>query len=322
MGIPMLHDISTVPLSAFQEVVGPHCNPFLTVFVSGRMGPGKLQFLTTSFTGGGPHERVLAAIDYCKYLQSAALSNGAAPDQEVRVIFQGEDVPVNIPSVSWETMAAWNDVALIPDLYYFNARGYDDAQAYDMPWHDRASKVVWRGSTTGLFQQRVEDLDRLPRYRLCQVVSQLGAFADVGLNAAVQGADPQQEQLIQDRLAAEGLLKPFIPMADMARYRYILDIDGNSNSWNFMLKLRLGCCVLKVESDWQQWYAHRLVPWVHYVPVAKDFSDVESQIAWCLDHAEECAAIAERGATFARSMRFDDEMAAAAATVYSGLPID
>lgn len=316
MGVSMLQNVVTVPLAAFQEVVGPHCNPFLTVLVSGRMEPGKLRFQATDFAGGGPHERVLSAIVYCKYLQSAALSNGAAPDHDVRLILQAEDVPVNISSVSWETMASWNNVALIPDLYYFNARGYEDAPAPNMPWHERASTFVWRGSTTGLFHQRVEDLDRLPRYRLCRIVSRLGALADVGLNAAVQGADPQQEQLIQDRLAEEGLLKPFLPMGDMARYRYILDIDGNSNSWNFMLKLRLGCCVLKVESDWHQWYASRLLPWVHYVPVAKDLSDVESQIAWSLEHVEECAAIAERGAKFARDMIFADEMAAAAATLY------
>ena len=217
-------------------------------------------------------------------------------------------------------MTSWHDVALIPDLYYFQAKGYEGPLPATIPWSDRHERIVWRGSTTGLLQQRVDDLDALPRYRLCKIVSQLGAIADVGLNAAVQAVDSEQEQRIKDRLLAEGLLKPFVPMTEMARCRFILDIDGNSNSWNFIMKLRLGCCVLRVDSDWQQWFTPRLLPWVHYVPIAKDLCDAASKISWCLDNAAECAAIADRGTAFALNMRFDDEMAAAAATLYEQQP--
>jgi hypothetical protein len=121
---------------------------------------------------------------------------------------------------------------------------------------------------------------------------------------------------------AEGLFKPFLPMAEMARYRYIFDIDGNSNSWNFMLKLRLGCCVLKVESHWQQWFAQRIEPWVHYVPIAQDLSDLHTQIAWCLDNDAECAAIAQRGVRFAEAMTFADEMATAATRIFQTVETD
>ncbi len=312
----MTNDVSTIPLGAFQDIIGPHCNPFLTIAVSGNLAPGTLQFVTTGIGGGGPHERVLSAITYLKHLHGVVAPTPATVNRDVRFVFQAEDVPVNVPSASWEAMTSWHDVTLIPDLYYFQARGYEDSSPIDIPWHDRESRIVWRGSTTGLLQQRIEDLDSLPRYRLCKIVSQLGAVADVGLNAAVQAVDPEQEQQITDRLRAEGLLKPFVPMAEMAQCRYIMDIDGNSNSWNFMMKLRLGCCVLRVESDWQQWFASRLVPWVHYVPIAKDLSDAASKIAWCLDNPAESAAIAQRGTAFARDMRFSDEMATAAAAVF------
>lgn len=317
----MLYDISVLPLASFQDIVGQHCNPFLTVLVSGNPASGKLSFVTTAFTDGNPHERTLSAIEYLKYLRSA-LPPGTALADDVRLVFQAEDVPIDIPSASWEARNDWNNVALVPDLYYFNAKGYEDTPLVEIPWSARTPAVVWRGSTTGLYHQRADHLDALPRYRLCRIASELGAAVDVGLNAAVQAADAQQEELIRDRLMAEGLFKPFLPMAEMARYRYIFDIDGNSNSWNFMLKLRLGCCVLKVESHWQQWFAQRIEPWVHYVPIAQDLSDLHTQIAWCLDNDAECAAIAQRGVRFAEAMTFADEMATAATRIFQTAETD
>ena len=316
-GILMIDDISILPLSALQDIIGPHCNPFLTIAIAGRPDTGRPQFMMTAISNGAPHERVISTVGYLRHLYDASPKDSVNLSNDARIIFQAEDVPVNIPSASWETMNAWNEVALVPDIYYFQAMGYEDWIPESIGWNDRVSKIFWRGSSTGLFQQRLEDLDSLPRYRLCQIVSRLGAIADVGLNAVVQAGDPHQERLIKERLLQEGLLKSFIPMTEMTRYRYILDIDGNSNSWNFMMKLRLGSCVLRVDSDWHQWFASRLAPWVHYVPIAKDLSDAAEKIAWCLDNESECAAIAEHGLAFARSMRFKDEMTAAATNVYS-----
>lgn len=313
----MREDVTVLPLDAFRELVGPQCNPFLTIAVSGTLAPGGLRFATTGIHDGVPHERPLATIDYLRHLQDRILLAGADRDDAVQLIFQSEDVPAELPSVSWEAKRGWDSVALIPDIYYFHAGGYEGFAPEQVPWAERRSIVVWRGSTTGLFYQKLDDLDRLPRYRLCHIATRLGSIADVGLSAVVQAFDAEHEQLIADRLRREGLLKPFVPMTEMTRYRYILDIDGNSNSWNFMSKLRLGCCVLRVDSEWQQWFGPRLLPWVHYVPVAQDLSDVAGKVGWCLDHEEECAAIAQRGADFARTMRFDDEMAAAARTAFA-----
>lgn len=312
----MVDNVLVVPLAAFQAMIGPRCNPFLSIVVSGGLKLKKLHFSVTVFADAVPHDRVLSAIDYLKHLYDVISLTSALSEQEFRFVFQAEDVPVDVTSASWETMTSWNTVTLIPDLYYFQAKGYEDTSPVDISWGDRDSKIVWRGSTTGLFHQHLEDLDLLSRYQMCQIVSRFGSFADVGLNAVVQAADPGQEGLIKDRLMSEGLFKPFLPMTDMARCRYILDIDGNSNSWNFMMKLRLGCCVLRVGSDWHQWFMPRLLPWVHFVPIGKDLTDTESKINWCLENAAECAEIAKCGTAFAREMRFDEEMVTAAASLY------
>ena len=72
--------------------------------------------------------------------------------------------------------------------------------------------------------------------------------------------------------------------------RGVFDVDGNSNAWSsFFWKLRSGSVTLKVESPFEQWYYGRLKPWVHYVPVAANLSDVDRAIDYVLDPRNDVA---------------------------------
>ena len=48
-----------------------------------------------------------------------------------------------------------------------------------------------------------------------------------------------------------------------------------------------------------------LVPWVHYIPVAQDFSDLELKATWCLDNADACEEIGLNGRCYMQ--QFVDE---------------
>jgi hypothetical protein len=43
-----------------------------------------------------------------------------------------------------------------------------------------------------------------------------------------------------------------------------------------------------------------LVPYVHFVPVSEDFSDLEEVYEWCLDHDAECEEISKNATEFAK----------------------
>lgn len=309
----MPYSITVLPFAEFREIVGPHCNPHLTVAVRAGDAPGDLRFTVGEFANGVAHDRVMTTVDYLQHMHQS-LPHHDYPIQPF--LFQAEDVPAEVASVSWEARSDWKDITLVPDLYYYTGRGYEHWLPRQVRWSEREARAVWRGSTTGLFYFSEDDLDRLPRYRLCRALSELGHAADVALTAVVQTADEAQTLQIEKRLKQEGLFKPFFPMEEMTRYRYVLDIDGNSNSWNFMMKLRLGACVLRVDSDWKQWFCERLLPWEHYVPIAKDLSNAHEMLQWCLDNSDECEAIANRGLAFAHEMRFSQEMSRSAQRVY------
>lgn len=310
--------VTLLPAEALTELAGAPVNPLVTIVAVNAPGQHELRYFITE-QETFPHEkkRVLMVLSYMKLMRDIALSKQMPLPPSEHVVFQAEDIPMDAVSVSWEHLSHWRNVRLVPDLYYFLSNGYEDFQPELIPWEQRLPSLVWRGSSTGLFGQLLSDLDTLPRYRACSLSAQLGAMADVGLSDVVQTAHPQHTDLIRERLTREGILRPYVPMPEMARHRFILDIDGNSNSWNFMMKLRLGCCVLRVESQWRQWFSDRLIAWRHYVPVAPDLSDFIERANWCFANLEECAAIAERGRQFALDMTFLDEMSHAARTTFA-----
>lgn len=295
-------------------LIGPEMNTFLTLLVHRRQA--RLSF-DVARCGEAPHQRVLDAICYIRRLHALAMLDDPATAFDARpFFFQAEDNPAGWESVSWERWHDWTNVRLVPDEYYVGARGYSSFLPEVPDWYDRADRLIWRGSSTGILGLTVDRLDSLPRYQLGQVAKSLGDFADVGLTLVVQCRTEKEERAVNARLVAEGLMRDFIPIETMRFVRYIVDIDGNSNSWNFIQRLRLGACLLKVESPWRQWFSDRLVAWCHYVPVAADLSDFAERVDWCRSHPADAARIAAEGRRFALDMSFDREMRDAARIMF------
>jgi hypothetical protein len=88
-------------------------------------------------------------------------------------------------------------------------------------------------------------------------------------------------------------------ISDQIQYKMILDMDGWSSTWSATVwKMYSGSVLLKTKSKWKQWYYHKLEPWVHYVPVKDDFSDLNDKIEWCLHNERECIKITENAKRF------------------------
>ncbi|KAJ8614104.1 hypothetical protein CTAYLR_004623 [Chrysophaeum taylorii] len=91
-----------------------------------------------------------------------------------------------------------------------------------------------------------------------------------------------------------------VDLARFARYRYIMDIGGVScTTWSALhWKLSSGSLVLVVEHpggllNW--WMRHRLKPWIHYVPVKPDYSDLFTTIKYFEHNVDEAIKIAASG---------------------------
>jgi hypothetical protein len=90
-----------------------------------------------------------------------------------------------------------------------------------------------------------------------------------------------------------------LTIPEMMQYKYILDIDGWSNTWDATVwKLYSGSVLLKVKSVFKQWYYDDLKEWIHYVPVENDFSDLNEKIEWCIHNNDKCIEITNNAKQF------------------------
>ena len=56
--------------------------------------------------------------------------------------------------------------------------------------------------------------------------------------------------------------------------------------------------ILLVETEWKIWYSDLLKPYVHYIPIKNDLSDIIDKIKWCRDNDEKCKEIAKNTKSF------------------------
>ena len=205
------------------------------------------------------------------------------------------------------------DCFLIPDRAFIHWEGYRDiARQYrqdDVPWDERQPIALWRGSTTGIPEDQTVGWRSLPRIRLCQIARSPSsrAMIDTGITAIAQIADPAAA----DALREAGLMAQQLPAAQFNRYKYQIDIDGNTNSWpGLFYKLLTGSPVLKIASPFgfRQWYYDQLKPWINFLPVASDMSDLVEKVDWLRAHDDAARQIGERGRALAESLDFEGEL--------------
>jgi tetratricopeptide (TPR) repeat protein len=207
------------------------------------------------------------------------------------------------------TVASQPLVGLLPDPYFMHSRGYRALHRTvgDRPrWAVRSDRVVWRGSVTG--DNTISLPEDLPRIRLALLCRDMPDM-DVGLIGVHSTMNNGREPgMLDSFISTHGLNRDRWDMGDFGQYKFAIDIDGHANAWGFLEKLIVGCCVLKVESPYEQWFYDRLKPWHHYVPVRGDLSDLTEVVAWCRENLARCEWIAHNGSRLAASLTLEREV--------------
>jgi len=152
------------------------------------------------------------------------------------------------------------DHRLIPDPMFLASRAYEafrlKTAAEAPPWDLREPKLYWRGSLTGQ-AETFEEIFNLPRVRLVDL-----AKRDERIDAKITDLSQFGPLLpeLQIRCNERGLLGPKEDETRNAHFKYLIDIDGNTNSWpGLWTKLSSGSPVIKLKSAYRQWYYDRLV---------------------------------------------------------------
>jgi hypothetical protein len=209
------------------------------------------------------------------------------------------------------------DTILVPDRAFHFSGGYraDRAAGSVAPrFAERDAVIAWRGSPSGHGVPDADTLDPadprlIQRVRMCLMLNQAHHAESLRVDAGIvrgRGMDAA----LAGRYEAAGILRAPLDERSWCGRRFAIDIDGNANAFsNLFRRLLYGCCVIKVASPlgFRQWYYDRLVPWVHYVPVRADLSDLLDAARWVEANPEDAERIAVAGQKLAQGMDFDAE---------------
>ncbi|KAJ8003725.1 hypothetical protein DPEC_G00151340 [Dallia pectoralis] len=89
-----------------------------------------------------------------------------------------------------------------------------------------------------------------------------------------------------------------IPLVDHCQYKYLFNFRGVAASFRLKHLFLCGSLVFHVGEEWLEFFYPQLVPWVHYIPVKQDLSDLRQLLQFVKENDAAAQEIAVRGQKF------------------------
>ncbi|KAJ7651125.1 glycosyl transferase family 90-domain-containing protein [Roridomyces roridus] len=213
-----------------------------------------------------------------------------------------------VPMFSYSSSPVHHNIR-IPNMYLW----VEDImpRTNDPEWHEKIDeRLVWRGSATGTglmvpaspsikfrkahrvrfvqFANDVEGLvsilppvntkaDRVGYPMDVRKARLTPAIMDIAFAGTIDSnCNPQMQSKLCKLMAGLAFTKSQ-STREAGNYKYVIDIDGNGWSGRFKRLLTSNSLVFKT-TLYPEWYSDRIVPWVHYIPVQLDLSDLHDTL--------------------------------------------
>lgn len=186
---------------------------------------------------------------------------------------------------------------LIPDFEalfgneHFLQAVYSGNERY--PWSQKRKQAIFRGNLTG-GDFNHENFLEFPRSKAVSLSLQFPDLIDARFSYCPgwEGFKTRYGDYFASRMSVE----------EQVSYKYQLLIDGNSCAYSRAYwQMFSNGVILKQSSDNIQWFYRPLLPFVHYIPIKVDMSDLPKMIDWALKNDEEAQKISLQAQDFARN---------------------
>ena len=174
---------------------------------------------------------------------------------------------------------------IIGPLEYGRHFGFkNDLKLYKGTWDSKKAECIWRGAPTGI-QDYGEQPKNWKNVRMMFCYKWFNKF-DVGITTTWDNWDANY-------------LKPSMSIPKMLDYKYIISLPGNDKDSGLNWKLASNSLVLMTPPRLESWLMEGLLkPWIHYVPLADDYSDLDTIVEWCKNNDEKCQEIVKNANNF------------------------
>lgn len=165
------------------------------------------------------------------------------------------------------------------------------------PWENKIPKYFWRGKPNDASNYSDRELwTKHRRGKFCYFSKQFPELIDATFSSywesSLGGIVEEFFNFFPKKVAT---------FDEYVQHKYLIELDGYvAGTPGCAWKLLSNCAVFKHDSPFMLWYYRAMRPWVHYIPLKGDLSDVFEKLQWAKDHDEEAKQIAENGRRFAK----------------------
>lgn len=193
------------------------------------------------------------------------------------------------------TMDDWTRVQGQLGIHFASSkRSMAISDHFPIPWNKKRELAVFRGTSTGMGTDpqtnvRIKLVMEFQNHPLC--------------NVGLTGYNTRPRKIAGDPRVHIPQTK-WVPLSspmtieEQASYKYIIHAPGHVQAYRLSIELATGSVILMIDCPYRLWFESLLVPWVHFVPVSADLSDLDDRLQWCIEHDEECQEIARQARAF------------------------
>jgi len=216
----------------------------------------------------------------------------------------------SVPILHWTGSKGYWTIPF-PNPYHLQevATGYQPDRAGVTEWRKRRSVAWWRGGFTGQTTSYFASRAALPRLRLFRLAEQRPDLFDVAYS--------EVDELMERQWGADAVAAAvgprvgeefYQPIAEVGlRFKFVINVAGVISSWRLTNILPLGVVLLQQHDETFEHLQPLLVPWVHFVPIREDLSDLIPILDYLRSHDDLARRIAEAARDlWARRMRAED----------------
>lgn len=183
-----------------------------------------------------------------------------------------------------------------PDVLSFSFKKYNYGnQNFYLDWDNKIDKLIFRGSNSSGYLK-----ENNPREILCKLSLQNSNLIDCKIvsdfNYPILLDNKDTIEFIEHQVSNKS---EYLNLIQQSNYKYQIHIDGFVAAWRLVALLHMNCLIFRVESEWYEYYYEHLKPWIHYIPIKKDLTDLIEKINWCLNNDDKCKIIAKNAYCFA-----------------------
>lgn len=107
----------------------------------------------------------------------------------------------------------------------------------------------------------------------------------------------------QDKIESKAM-----PMEEILKYKYLVSLEGHDMATSLKWMLFSNSCVFSPTFTWDSWAMENMLePFVHYVPIHANMSNVEEMVQWAESNPKKVKEIAYRGKIFMYDMLFHED---------------